>query len=428
MIALIDCNNFYVSCERVFNPSLEGRPILVLSGNDGCVIARSNEVKALGVEMGAPRFKVQRTIEQHGIAVYSANFELYRDMSRRVMRYIAREGIAQEIYSIDECFLALPDDTPMEDFARSLRARILKAIGIPVSIGIAPTKTLAKIASHFAKKSPRHQGVCLLDTPTKWQHANQLTPISEVWGIGRRSVAKLERMGIGRASNLVGLPEGMVHSLLRVNGLRTWRELQGQPSIPFNPFPPRSSVSASRSLEHETDDLQTLESCLSHFLMECCRKLHSERLQALTIGVFLSTNRFHQGGTQHVETRMLPLQTPTADPLELNPLAIDLLKNMLRPGAKYKKIGVTLERLSPWTITHTLFDTVDREKRARLQASINQIGQRFGHHALRLGTQSENGIKGQIRQEHLSRRYTTALSDIIDVYAETPPPTHHRRT
>ncbi len=418
MIALIDCNNFFVSCERVFRPSLEGRPVLVLSGNDGCVIARSNEVKELGIGMGVPRFRVQSIIARHGVAVFSANFELYHDMSRRVMRYIAREGLPQEVYSVDECFLTLPDDAPLEDFARGLRARIHRAIGIPVSIGMAPTKTLAKMASRFAKGSPRRQGVCLLDTPEKWGAANERTLVADVWGIGRRSVAKLEGMGVGRASDLVNLPEGMVRSLLTVVGLRTWRELQGQAAIPFAPAPPRASVSSSRSLERDTDDPRVLESCVSHFLMGCCQRLHDERLQALSVGVFLATNRFRPEGPPHVETRMLPLQTPTADPLELNPIAIGLLRAMLRPGAKYKRVGVVLDRLSPWTITHSLFDTVDREKRARLQASISEIGRRFGPRALRLGTQSQDGIRGQVRQEHLSRRYTTALSEIIDVYAD----------
>lgn len=420
MIALIDCNNFFVSCERAFNPSLEGRPVLVLSGNDGCVVARSNEAKALGIPMGIPLFKIQDLVRSHDIALFSSNFTLYADISRRIMRYIAREGVPQEVYSVDECFLNIPDETPPIPLATDLRRRILKGIGVPVSIGLAPTKTLAKIASHIAKKSPDLGGVYLLDTRELQQQALAAYPIEEIWGIGRQSALKLHANGVHNALQFARLPEGYVRRQLSIVGLRTQRELRGEPAIPFAPTQPRQTISASRSIAQETDDTNTLLGLATDFLASCCRTLRQENLQALQLNLFLATNRFKNNVPQHIETRAVLLATPTADPIELNSHLADLLHAMLRPGCLYKKIGVQLTKLSRSSTDQKLFDPIDREKRQRLLKAIDAIDQRYGKNTLRLATQAPQGHDPLTRHEHRSRAYTTNIDEIIQVYT-TPP-------
>lgn len=425
MIALVDCNNFFVSCERVFNPSLEGRAVVVLSGNDGCVIARSNEAKALGIEMGVPMFRIESLVRAHGVAVYSTNFPLYHDMSRRVMRYIAREGFAQEVYSVDECFLEVHDTPTLREWALDLRARVLKGIGIPISIGIAPTKTLAKIASKFAKKHAGYAGVCAIDQEAKRMKALSLVGVNEIWGIGHRGAQKLEKAGIHTASDLAAWPESKVRRLLTVTGVRTWQELRGQPALPLGAHTPRQSVSASRSLDRETDDMGTLQHCVSNFLMECCRTLRNERLQASRLVVYVKTNRFRDGAPQHFAMEEQRLAVPSADPLELNPIAISLLSRAVRKGCKYKKVGVEMGELQPWELRVQLFDEVNREQRERLQRAMARIESRHGTQALLLGTQRANHLEGVTRHEFRSRRFTTSLSEIIDVY--TTPPTRNEK-
>ncbi len=420
MIALVDCNNFFVSCERVFQPSLEGRPVVVLSGNDGCVIARSNEAKSLGVEMGTPKFRIESLIRQHNIAVFSSNFPLYHDMSKRVMRYIRRWGFPQSVYSVDECFLQLPDSIAAREFALELRTNIRRGIGIPVSIGLAPSKTLAKIASKFAKQYPGYQGVCEIDSPEKRERALALVPIEDVWGIGRQSARKLRKLHVHTAKDFVELQPGQARRVMTVTGLRTWKELQGEAVLEFAPHAPRKSVSASRSLAQETDDLNTLRHCVSNFLMSCCRTLRQSHLQAQQIGVFISTNRFRREAAQHTELQTKLLATPSADPLELNPVAIGLLEEIVRPGCCYKKVGVVLDHLSPWELHNVLFDTVDRARREQLLRSIQRLESRHGQQIVRLGTQHAGDLEGETRHEFRSQRYTTRLDEIIEVHTATP--------
>lgn len=420
MIALIDCNNFFVSCERSFNPALEGKPVIVLSGNDGCVISRSNEAKKLGIPMGTPLFKVQEIIERHNVVLHSSNFALYHDMSRRVMRLIAREGLPQEVYSVDECFLNIHAGTTAQEMAHALRAKILRGLGIPVSIGLASTKTLAKIAATYAKKHPAYKGVCLIGTAEQHKKALASYPVEDVWGIGRQSAEKLKRYGIQTAAQFAELPEGTVRRLLTISGVRTQKELRGIESFPFAPEQPRQSISASRSLATEINDPLTLRQIATTFLTDCCRTLRAEGLHAQQLSLLLATNPFKENTPQHRETRALQLEVPTSDPLELTPLLTQLLEKVARPNCHYKKVGVSLSKLVRGAVTPTLFDKVNREKRALLLNSLDTLEKRYGKNTVHLAAATTSAIEQHTRREHLSRAYTTKLSDIIEIHTDPP--------
>ena len=285
MIALVDCNNFFVSCERVLHPELEGKPVVVLSNNDGCVVARSQEAKALGIPMGIPYFKVARKLREEVLIALSNNHAFYHDVSQRIMALIHDQVEQQEVYSIDECFLRLPCSGDFKPFARSLKAEILQKIGVPVSIGIASTKTLAKVAVYYAKHYAGYQGVAAIETEEQRTKALAKLPIEEVWGIGRRRWAQLKANGVTTAADLLALPIGLVQRLLSVTGSRTYRELEGVEALPFAEVTPRQSVFSSRSLEVETADMAKLEACITLFLGHCCRKLRHENLYAQELSI-----------------------------------------------------------------------------------------------------------------------------------------------
>lgn len=377
MIALIDCNNFFASCERLNDPSLVGKPIIVLSGNDGCVIARSNEAKALGIAMGIPFFKIRKVVQKNGVEICSANIPYYAQVSRRIMRTIASEGFPQEVYSIDECFLKVKQTPVLEDWARELRQRIATDIGIPVSIGIAPSKTLAKLTTYFAKHYAGYKGVCILDSEEKRQRALQHYPLEEVWGLGRRNLAKLRRNGVESISDFLAMPREEVVRLLGTPGVHIREELGGEERIAFNDRDIRKSVSMSRTLLHEISSFPQVSDCVHLFLNSCCRKLRKEHLAAQHFGIYLASNRF-RGASYQSCYKDLHLELPTADPLELLPYMNALLQATFVPEVKYKRIGVYFGDLVPERCASHLFDTVDRHGRGRLFAAIDKLDSRFG--------------------------------------------------
>lgn len=377
MIALIDCNNFFASCERLNDPSLKGKPLIVLSGNDGCVIARSNEAKALGIAMGIPFFKIRALVQRNGVEVCSGNIPFYAHISRRIMRTIAAEGLPQEVYSIDECFLKVKQTPVLEDWARDLRLRITTEIGIPVSIGIAPTKTLAKLTTYFAKHYEGYKGVCILDSEEKRQRALRHYPLEEVWGLGRRNLAKLKRNGIQSMPDFLGAPREEIIRLLGTLGLHTREELEGKERMAFNDRDVRKSISMSRTLLHEVTSLAQITDCVHLFLNSCCRKLRKEQLAAQNFGIYLASNRFR--GENYVSSyRDVHLELATADPLELLPYMNSLLAESFVPEVKYKRIGVYFGELVPERCATHLFDEVDRRGRERLFAVIDKLDSRFG--------------------------------------------------
>ncbi len=377
MIALIDCNNFFASCERLNDPSLQGKPLIVLSGNDGCVIARSNEAKALGIAMGVPFFKIRTLVKKNAVEVCSGNIPFYAQVSRRIMRMIAAEEFPQEVYSIDECFLRVKQTPVLEDWARDLRERIATQVGIPVSIGIAPTKTLAKLTTYFAKHYSGYNGVCILDSEEKRVRALQYYPLEEVWGIGRRNLAKLKKNGIQTIAEFLATPREEIIRLLGILGLHTREELQGKECIPFNEKDVRKSISMSRTLLHEVTSLQQITDCIHLFMNSCCRKLRKEHLAAQHFSIYLASNRFH--AEHYVSTyRDVHLDLPSADPLELLPYMNAMLQECFVSGVKYKRLGVYLGDLVPDHCATNLFDVVDRRARERLFAVIDKLDARFG--------------------------------------------------
>ena len=416
--AMVDCNNFYVSCERVFDPSLEGRPVVVLSNNDGCVIARSGEAKALGIGMGEPEFKRRAFFARHGVRVFSSNYALYGDMSARVHRVLARFTPEVEPYSIDECFLLLPDRDPerLVAVARKIRRTVVRWTGIPVCVGLARTKTLAKVANRLAKQHPGAGGVWLFDDPAGIEAELARFDVGEVWGIGRRSAARLRRAGVLTALDLTRRPRDWVRKKLTVCGLRTMLELQSIPVIPLELAPPPAkSIACSRSFGVRMTALPALEEALSAYVQRAAEKLRSRRLAAGAVQVFVTTARLSPD-RQYANCGTLPLTTPSAYTPELLDRAGAILRTLFRPGYRYQKIGVLLLDLVPADRRQLTFAEwgaeADTARRDSLMRTLDAVNRRFGRDALRFAGSGTGPRPWHMRQRHLSWRFTTAWDQL----------------
>lgn len=419
MIGLVDCNNFFVSCERVFRPELLGRPVIVLSNNDGCAVALSNEAKALGFKRGDPYFKIKNTIETTGAFVFSGNHRLYGDMSSRVMATLGAMADNLEIYSIDEAFLSVPDDIgDYCGYGHLLVQRVRRDTGIPVSLGIASTKTLAKIASRFAKKYPAYRGVCIIDTDEKAEKAMSLTAIEDVWGIGRRHSRRLRSMGINTALDLARTDRDVIESIFSVTGVRTWLELQGTPSIPYEfATPDKKTITSSRSFAHDIHDRKLLEQAVSSFATIAARKLRQQSCSADEVSVFIATNRFHDCAPQYFNCASCHIPDPTSDTTIIIKAALQALGRIYRPEYGYKKAGLTLTHIVPTDmVPPTLFDNrEDIDRRRRLMDALDRINSSpSAHDSVRIAATGQ-GFADLSRREHASRLFTTRLSDIITV-------------
>lgn len=420
MYALIDCNNFFVSCERLFNPSLNGVPVVVLSGNDGCVIARSNEAKALGIGMGQPAFELRELFEREKVAIYSSNHILYGDISRRVMSLLARFSPEVEVYSIDEAFLKL-DGISMPDgaevYGRIIADEVLRCVGIPVSVGIAPTKTLAKIASHRAKKIPWYKGVCYLATPDQRAIALMECPIDDVWGIGRRLAPKLLAEGVATAWDFTRLRCAYVRSKYTIGGERTWRELQGEVCYAADEVPEsRQSVTVSRTFGQAVSTFDEVYEAVANFTATAAERLRLEGLAAGSIMVFVKGRGCHPDRYVGALQRTLPVASDST--IELLQYARRILVTLYRRGELYKKAGVILGHIIPREhVQLSLFDTVDRDKHHRLMQVMDNVNKKVGYKALRIG--AERGQRSwQAQSNHLSPCYTTSFGDIMVVKAQ----------
>lgn len=415
-IGLVDCNNFYASCERVFDPSLIGRPVVILSNNDGCVIARSEEAKRLGIAMGVPEFKVRDLFREHGVAVLSSNFALYGDMSARVMGCLRRFVPEMEIYSVDEAFLYL-DAGQGSDFAKRLRATVLRWTGIPVSVGIAPTKTLAKLASRTAKKNPANEGVFEWDEAT----ADELlgtTPCSDIWGIGKRCSAHLAEIGVRTAKELKEAEPARVRGVLGVLGERVQREIKGMPCLTVEEMPASpQSVSTSRSFAKPLREIGELEEAVSSYATRVAEKLRESCCVASHIQLYISTDPFKPKPYQSSTQTCLPTQTN--DTTTLVKTALLLLKKAFRGGQSYKKAGVCVTGVSPSGEVRTgdLFeDRASDEKRKILMEAMDQINRKMGTDKVRIGSMGTKPRWG-MKQEHKSPSYTTKWSELPVVKA-----------
>lgn len=418
MFGLVDCNNFYASCERVFKPDLIGKPIVVLSNNDGCVIARSNEAKKLGIKMGVPAYQIKGEIRQHGISVFSSNYTLYGDMSDRVMSILSSFVEEMEIYSIDEAFLSFKgfDNYDLYDYGRKIVTTTTKGTGIPVSLGIAQTKTLAKVANKFAKKYPAYNGVCIINTDEKREKALKSFDISDVWGIGHKQATKLDKLGIKTAYDFTQLPVGWVRQNMTVTGERTWKELQGISCIDIELIPPtKKQICTSRAFGQNTSDVEELNEAVAMYAGLCAEKLRKQKACAASLMVFIHTNNFRNDLPQYFKNCIIELPEATNDTMEIVHYASIALHNIYRTGYMFKKAGVIITEIIPSNaIQRNLFSTANREKQHLLMDVVDKLNQGFTKNKLSLAAQGTNK-KWNLKQELLSRRYTTRMSDIITI-------------
>lgn len=419
--ALVDCNNFFVSCERAFQPELEGKPVVVLSNNDGCVVARSNESKAMGIKMGTPFFKIRDKVESGNLIVRSSNYSLYGDLSSRVMSILAAAVPKIEIYSIDEAYLCVDgiDKKKLEVLCPELVRRIRKWVGIPVSIGIASTKTLAKVANHFAKKYPGYRGVCRIVTEEQRVKALKLTPIGDVWGIGRRVAPRLLTMGLTTAFDYVSMPQDWVYKNLGLGGLRVWNELNGKESVEEERDEARQSICTSRSFAETITDIQELSARVSDFAAKCAEKLRHDGTAAYCINTFLYTNRFREDKPQDFPDATIRLDMPASSTQEVVSAALKALKLIWKPGFEYKKAGVVVfDIVNRDERQLTLFETdsAKKEKQDVLSQVMDNVNVSSGQNVLRVATQRPGHYADGIRREHASRLFSTDWDSIIEIH------------
>ena len=418
MIALVDCNNFFVSCERVFRPDLEGKAVVVLSNNDGCVVSRSNESKAMGIPIGTPFFKIRYLAESGQLTAFSSNYALYGDLSNRVMSILADAVPKIEIYSIDEAYLHLDgiQSEMIPELCRNLREKIRQWVDIPVSIGVAPTKTLAKIASHFAKRYAGYKGVCMMDTDNKRVKALQLTPIDDVWGVGRRLAPKMLAWGIKTAFDFTERPKSWVQERLGVNGLRTWEELRGHVCIEEEKEERRKSICTSRSFADMITDQTELESRVSDFAAMCAKKLREEGSVAYDITTFLYTNRFREDLQQYFPSSTIRLPVAANNAQDIVGTALKAFRLIFKQGYQYKKAGVIVSNIIPAdSVQGAIFDFDEclRKKNDRISEVIDKLGGES--RLLRIATQRPGHYADGIRNDYCSGLYTTSLDEIIKV-------------
>lgn len=423
----MDCNNFFVSCERVFQPQLEGKAVVVLSNNDGCVVSRSNESKAMGIKMCTPFYQVKHLVDDGSLYACSSNYALYGDLSSRVMSLLADAVPRIEIYSIDEAFLHL-DGIPQEKvpaLCRELVGKVRQWVGVPVSIGVAPTKTLAKIASHFAKKYKGYKGVCMMDTEEKRLKALELTPIDDVWGIGRRLAPKMMEKNVRTALDFVERPREWVKANFNVNGLRTWEELRGNVCHEEEQEERRKSICTSRSFADMIEDEKELALRVSDFAAMCAHKLREEGSAAYDVTTFMYTNRFREDLAQYFPSATIRLEVAANSAQEIIGAALKAFRTIYRGGYRYKKAGVVVGNIIPSdAIQGSMFgfDEDLRQKQDRLSKVMDAVnaaaeasGSSTGRSLLRLATQRPGHYADGIRSDFRSRLYSTSLDDIIEV-------------
>ena len=417
--ALVDCNNFYASCERVFEPKLEGRPIVVLSNNDGCIIARSNEAKALGIKMGVPYFKVRGLIIRNGIVVKSSNYPLYGDMSSRVMRVISQYSPIQEVYSIDESFIDLAGlPFHLTNHMQSLRQKVKSWTGVPVCIGIGSTKVLAKLANRIAKKYTKFNGVFDIDELPYERYCKLLQSVEvvDLWGIGRQSARKLNRIGISSSYDFYQADIGVIETLLGVNGKKVYQELYGNSCIPIESIPPtRQQIVSSRSFGSDLKDFHELNQALTSLARKAVNKLNDHKLATTTITVFIYTNPHKKNKTCVHLSKTVGMTTAIQDESQLIPLISKILKLIYKPGYSFYKGGIVLSNLVKNYPQQDLFLTNEDNQRktesANKSNAIRSVNKRFNE-SLKYASEVGND-KWKPRADFRSNRYTTSWTELL---------------
>lgn len=430
MYGIIDCDNCYVSCERVFRPDLEGKPVVVLSNNDGCVVARSNEAKALGIKEGTPYFQMQQQFPNQEIAVFSSNYELYGDLTSRVVMIISQEAPAYFRYSIDECFVYLDgmERIDLQQWGERLHQRIRRSVGLPVSIGLAPNKTLAKIASKLAKKFEVYRHCCIIDNDDNRIAALKWLPVEDVWGIGRRYAAKLQALGCRTAYDFARHHRDWVRlTFNNINIVRTWQELNGEDVVPNEELTKKKSICTSRSFSGMIADKDQLRTHISNYASRCAEKLRRQDTVASVVGIFVSTNPFREDLLQYWKYQELRLITPTNSTIPIVQAATELLDRLFIQGLQYKRAGVIVNGISPSSpLQQDLFD-VDAgqiRKLKKLDAAVDLLNKRYGSETVVIGAQQYTKPHGEgkadvfadaIKHDHKSKNPTTRWSDIIEL-------------
>lgn len=425
MYALVDGNNFYCSAHRSFDPTLEGKPIIVLSNRDGNVVARSNEAKALGVKMAQPFFETKELREQHDIVVFSSAYELYGDTSSRLMSVLTQFAPDVEVYSIDEAFLWIEEYIgsypTYQDLGTAIREKVDQWLRLPVCVGFGPTKTLAKLANRLAKKNPELNGVCVLATPETITEALTQFPVKDLWGVGGRYAAKLKQHGISTAAQLREVPDDWINQLMTVNGLRMVHELRGFPCkmLEVNP-PAKKTICSAPSFGKLIPDLATITDALTTHLSRCCEKLRKQDSLCGAVTVFLHTDRFRKTpgnflpAKQYSNSLTLVLPHPTNSTTELLKYAESGLKAIFRFGYNYLKVGIMLSDLVPGDYRQKgVFVEGPNEKLMALSSVVDKINRRYGQDKLRLASQQYNP-NWPMKQNYLSKRYTTRWEDILE--------------
>lgn len=421
MIALVDCNSFFCSVEKVFHPGLQNKPVCVLSNNDGCIVALTPECKAMGLRRGDPLFKVKDIVEANEVVVFSTNMQLYAAMSRRVIS-ILRQSIAHvENYSIDESFCYLDGYEKyynLEDLMRQTAQRIKLYTDIPVSIGIAPTKTLAKMGSKFAKKYKGYRGVCMIDTDEKRMKALELFDLSDIWGIGRHTLEKLNYLGIRTPLEFANKSQTWVKHNFHKPGYQTWLELNGTPCIDTSEIMRNQTICTSRSFGNMVSDLASLKASVATFASSCANKLRGQSAGAKAVTVYLLSNRFREDLAQYNNSGTWKFVTPTSDTMEITQAALNILEQIYRPNILYKKSGVIVsDIIDNNCIQHDLFDPIaNRKERTELMRTIDQLNHRFGLKSIQLAVEGEKEQAWKVKCEHRSQNYLTNFNEILTIH------------
>jgi DNA polymerase V len=421
VFALIDCNNFYVSCERVFDPALENRPVVVLSNNDGIIVARSNEAKALGIPMGGVFYQHKKLIAQNNVKVFSSNYELYGDMSQRVMDVLTKFSPDLEIYSIDEAFMSL-EELSVKDYTKYswiIRKTVKRWTGIPVSIGIANTKTLAKAANELAKKNPVYQGVLNFVNKSSKETDSYLETlhVQHIWGIGRQYSKALENRGITNALAFKRAPESFVKDLMTVGGLRTQMELKGISCVDLDPVAaPKKGICSSRSFGRHVTKKEELKEAVSVYIDDACRKLRDQNTKALKISVFVMTNRFREKDEQYFACASKTLLQASNATSDFTQVGLSVLDKIYKPGCIYKKAGVYITNILPPNMAqNSLFSFGQVEKREIISKMMDTVNDMYGSGLLFYGSA---GVKRDWRMlnEKRSPHFTTQWSELLTVH------------
>jgi DNA polymerase V len=420
MFALVDCNNFYASCQRAFEPHLRNKPVVILSNNDGCVIARSNEAKALGIPMGAPAFEYKNIFEANNVFVYSSNYALYGDMSSRVMNILTNYSPDIEIYSIDEAFLKFKgfELFDLQKIGLDMQRTVTKGTGIPISVGFAPTKALAKVANKIAKKYPeRTQSVYTIDNDEKRIKALKWTKIEDVWGIGRKHAKRLQAKKVFNAYEFTLLPDEWVRKEMAVVGLRLKHELQGKPTLDLEQPKNKKMIATTRSFEKPMTKLEDIAERVATFTASCSEKLRKQNSHCNMIMVFVHTNYFQKDQPQYSRNIIINTDFPTNSTIELNHYAQIGLKAIFKEGFYYKKAGVIVMGLTPNSETQLSLFNVSNPKHQPLMSVIDKMNKSFGTNKVKFASQSL-GRQWKMKQEKLSPCFTTRIKEIITIKVE----------